>query len=246
MAVGIDGAALTTRIDPAEVQIFRTRVAQRPAYRRGIKGARLRLVLVAMMLAALALVVLTISGDEFRRSLGRGGTAAVFSVLWIAAVAALVVIVLATQLRAATGRWRRWARLDAFAQANDMAYAPDGGDVPHPGLTAAGDDPSMVHDCFAFESSGRRAEYGTAFRSTGAARRRVRAAGVLAVRDDAITEPTIAPELLALLTEGADAPTVRVDDTWLIITTPKRFTLESPAVHERVRRIIDAVTEATT
>lgn len=135
MAATIDFAPLSDPISDAEVDEYRTR-AKASGVQFGTWSAAN--VVVVAMFVPFALVMLAASlgvGVTFASALWREGAILemlvplLFTALWVG----ILVYISVRMIRAVSGRWRTWARLDRFARANGLEYSPAAGDPGYPG-----------------------------------------------------------------------------------------------------------------
>jgi hypothetical protein len=134
MPTPLDLAPLTAPMPPSVVQAWRARARASGAPWATI-GARQVVTIVVTLLAG-GFFVLILGGmvGGLLTDVARGGASfTVGGLVFVGAIAVVAVLIVRAILRS-TGRWGRWARIDAFARANGLAFSPQ--DVPpaYPGL----------------------------------------------------------------------------------------------------------------
>ena len=289
----LDLGPLTREPMAGEVAAFRAMARQRPEYRgRGSGTPQLTALIGGIVVFAVVVAIVLINVGV---RIAAGDIASVGPVL-PALVLVLVAIPIAIVLTVRQnlwlfGRWRRWMRLEAFAQANGMLFSPRSAAPAYPGAIFG-----IGHSRHSQEhlrtAQGRFADYGSYAYTTGSGKsRRIVRWGFLAlaldralphmVLDSVANDRALGsnlpvaffrsqrlslegdfdrhfrlycpkeyerdalyvftPDLMALLVDEAAPFDVEIIDRWMLVYSPVPFDMADPAVHVRMRRIVDTV-----
>jgi hypothetical protein len=171
MPTPLDLAPLTAPMPSSAVQAWRARARASGAPWATVSMQQVVAIVIAVLIALF--VVLTFGGviGGMLAGAARGdGSSAIGGVVFLGVIAVVAALIVRAILRG-TGRWRRWARIDAFARANGFAFSPQ--DLPpgYPGLIFALGSARQVRE-HVMSTSGRFFDMGGYVYTTGSGKNR--------------------------------------------------------------------------
>ncbi len=294
-ALTLDMSLLVDPTTPQDLADWRRDMATRPDdwSSNGTAGAYAAAVVTPLILGVIGWVACRGIADR-PSSLDSPDTAddtsgtAILTVCLIAGAIVLALLLVTVWLRA---RRLRWMRIDRFARANGMTFAPGGGLPSYPGMIFDVGSSRNIGE-HVRGRDGRFFDYGSYFYTTGSGKsRQTHDWGYLAFRldrrlphmvldaksNDHILSSNLparfnrdqhlsleggfdrhftlycpseyerdalyvfTPDLMALLIDEVSAFDVEVVDDWMFVYSTVRFSLDSPAVHERMHQIMQTV-----
>jgi hypothetical protein len=171
MATALDVLPLITPMPPSAVQAWRAKARASGAPWATLSASQIiGLVFTLLVCGFMVLVFGGVIGGMVLTSFTSGNPLpGLFSLVLGAAIVVLCVVIVRAAFRS-TGRWARWARIDAFAQANGLVFSPSDTAVGLPGLIfGLGSDRRLVEHV---HSPGGRIDMGGYTYTTGSGKSR--------------------------------------------------------------------------